>query len=792
MSNTNAPQGAASAPAKANQRSHAQVVAQRTRGGRHGFGPGGGRVAEKALNFGPSLKRLLREMLPQKVFLSFVILIGAISVVFNVLSPKFMIQPTNAIFSGAIQYMLHSSSQSGDLMNQVCSANPNMTKDQFIAGINDMQALGDATTMDAADFTNAVKGSTLLQAPWAAAVQADASVTPAQFIQQFMGSLAAMDANTFSQTVAGSSMFSAMWQAALAKDPSLTPAQFVQGLTQTGQNTQSGTANMSQLTAMISGMDHFTPCGGMDFSFIGRWLIIILTMYLLASILMFLQGFFLARIVQRTVFRLREQVSQKLDRLPLQYFDGQPRGEILSRVTNDMDNIQQSLQQTISQLLNSLLTVIGVTVMMFTVSWQLALITLIVVPVAGLTSMLIGKRSQPRFVRMWSATGELNGQVEEGYTGHAIIKVFGRRNQADEAFKKTNGDLYDAAFKSSFLSNILMPINMFIGNLNYVIIAVLGALRVTSGTMQLGDVTSFIQYSRMFTQPIAQIASMANMLQSGVASAERVFEILDQPEQTPDGDQQLPSPVKGDVAFDDVSFSYSPDQPLIEGLNLHAAPGQTIAIVGETGAGKTTLVNLLMRFYDIQAGQIRLDGVDTAAVPRAQLRSQFGMVLQDTWLFAGTIKANIAYGAEGATDESVLAAAKAAYVDRFVHALPDGYDTEIDDEGSNISAGEKQLLTIARAFVADPAVLILDEATSSVDTRTEVLVQQAMTKLRAGRTSFVIAHRLSTIRDADSIVVMDHGRIVEQGDHDGLLAAGGAYAKLYQAQFVAADSDDAA
>jgi len=741
-------------PARANQRSQAQIIAAQTRRGRGGGGHGpmgGGRVAEKAITFFPSLKRLLSQLGAQRLFLTFVILIGAIGVVFNVASPKLMIKPTNAIFAGGISYMLRSTGDSKDLMTAVCNADPNLTKDQFLDGIKSMQ-------------------------------------DPTQ-LQQLAQQAGSMTADQFTAAVANSPILSALWTSALQANPQLTPIEFLQSMQSQGSG-QMSTTTLNTLVNMIQGMDKFSPCSGIDFTYVGRWLLLIVSMYLLASLLMFLQGFLLARIVQRTVYRMREQVSQKLDRVPLSYFDGQPRGEILSRVTNDMDNIQQSLQQTLSQLLNAVLTIVGVAVMMFTVSWQLALITLVVVPVAAVVSGTIGKRAQGRFVRMWTATGELNSQVEEGYTGHSIIKVFGRRKEVDARFQDTNEDLFNAAFGSSFLTSILMPINTFIGNINYVLIAVIGAVRVTSGTLQLGDVTSFIQYSRMFTQPIAQIASMATMLQSGVASAERIFEILDQPEQTPDGDAQLPVPVKGDVRFDDVSFSYTPEQPLIEHLNLHAEPGQTIAIVGETGAGKTTLVNLLMRFYDIQGGTISLDGVDTTAVPRAELRDQFGMVLQDTWLFAGTIKDNIAYGAEGATDEQVLAAAKAAYVDRFVHALPDGYDTEIDDEASNISAGEKQLLTIARAFVSDPAVLILDEATSSVDTRTEVLVQQAMAKLRSGRTSFVIAHRLSTIRDADNILVMDHGHIVEQGDHATLLKSGGAYAKLYQAQFAAAGSED--
>ncbi|MGW7657964.1 ABC transporter ATP-binding protein, partial [Streptomyces tendae] len=480
--------------------------------------------------------------------------------------------------------------------------------------------------------------------------------------------------------------------------------------------------------------------------------------------------------VQRAVFRLREDVEHKLARLPLAYFDKQSRGEMLSRATNDIDNIQQTLQQTLSQIMASLLTIVGVLSMMFWISPLLALVALITVPVSVWVTTRIGKRAQPQFVQQWKTTGKLNAHIEEMYTGHALVKVFGREKESAQAFREQNDKLYGAGFRAQFISGLIQPSMMFIGNLNYVLVAVVGGLRVASGALSIGDVQAFVQYSRQFSQPLTQVASMANMVQSGVASAERVFELLDAPEQSAEPvDARRPEAVRGQVAFEEVSFRYQPDTPLIDGLSLSVRPGQTVAIVGPTGAGKTTLVNLLMRFYEVTGGRITLDGVDIAEMSREELRSHIGMVLQDTWLFGGTIAENIAYGAEGASSERIVAAAKATYVDRFVRMLPDGYDTVIDEEGSNVSAGEKQLITIARAFLSEPSILVLDEATSSVDTRTEVLIQRAMASLRSGRTSFVIAHRLSTIRDADVILVMESGRIVEQGSHDALLAAGGAY-----------------
>jgi ATP-binding cassette, subfamily B, multidrug efflux pump len=527
------------------------------------------------------------------------------------------------------------------------------------------------------------------------------------------------------------------------------------------------------------------PGQGIDFTLLSQFLLLALVLYLVASLFLWVQGYLLNGAVQRSVYALRSQVEEKINRLPLSYFDKQSRGELLSRVTNDIDNISQALQQTLSQVLTSLLTVTGVTVMMFVVSPVLALIALITIPVAISVTAWIGRRAQKLFIQQWKSTGELNGHIEEAFTGHSLVKVFGRQREVEAVFGERNQTLYRASFGAQFVSGLIMPTMFFIGNLNYVAIAVVGGLRVASGTMNLGDVQAFIQYTRMFTQPLTQLASMANLLQSGVASAERVFEVLDEEEQVPEEASSL-NPTCGRVAFEHIWFSYDPEQPLITNLSLVAEPGSTVAIVGPTGAGKTTLVNLIMRFYELDRGRITLDGVDIATVPRSALRSNIGMVLQDTWLFHGTIRENIAYGRPTATEEEIHAAAEATYVDRFVHALPDGYDTVLDEEASNISAGEKQLITIARAFLADPALLILDEATSSVDTRTEVLVQHAMAALRSDRTSFVIAHRLSTIRDADVILVMENGQIVEQGTHQELLEARGHYFDLYNSQFTAA------
>lgn len=683
-------------------------------GGGHGR-RGGGAPGQKSMNFGPSLKRLLAQMGPEKGRVFFVICIAIIAVVMSVVSPKIMGNATNEIFGGYLSQSVVTPMLEPVIEQQV------------------------------------------------AAGQLPAGTTTDNFCELYESN------DACKQAVID------MFQSAI--DNNQLPA---------GVDAASANDQLQMLNSLT-----FTPGHGIDYGALGDILLLILMLYVISAVFSWLQGFLLAGVVQRTMYRLRRDIERKINRLPLKYFDGQTRGEVLSRVTNDIDNVGQSLQQSFSQVLQAILTVIGVLVMMLTISWQLSLVAIATIPVAGIIMVFIMKRSQKEFVAQWDWTGKLNSHIEEMHTGHALVQVFGQKQAAKDTFQVRNDRVYNSSFKAQFISMLIQPAMTFVTNLNYVVIAVVGGLKVASGSMSLGDVQAFIQYSRQFTQPITQIASQMNQLQSGVASAERVFELLDEPEESSDPTNPVVlDSISGRVEFEDVTFSYSPDKPLIENLDLWAKPGQTVAIVGHTGAGKTTLVNLLMRFYEVDGGRITLDGVDTATMTRDFLRSKFGMVLQDTWLFEGTIRDNIAYGSvEGATEEQIMQAAEATYVDRFVRHLPDGYDTIIDAEGSNISAGQKQLLTIARAFLSDPAILILDEATSSVDTRTEVLIQRAMNKLREGRTSFVIAHRLSTIRDADVIVVMDEGKIVEKGNHEELISERGTYFDLYNSQFEAPVED---
>ncbi|MGX0629471.1 ATP-binding cassette, subfamily B, multidrug efflux pump [Corynebacterium afermentans] len=557
--------------------------------------------------------------------------------------------------------------------------------------------------------------------------------------------------------------------------PGTTKEQAVEGLRAAGQD---------RFADMASAME-LTPGSGIDFDRLGQLIVAVLVLYVAASLLMWAQGAILNRLTMRAVFNLRERVEAKINHLPLRYFDTRQRGDVMSRTTNDVDNVQQALQQSLSSLFNAILTVVGILVMMFAISWQLALVALLAIPLTGLVMGLVGTRSQQQFTTQWKATGDVNGHVEESFSGHDVAVIFGRTEELRRTFDERNNELAGAAQKAQFLANSMHPTMQFISYLSYVAIAVLGGVKVASGKLTLGDATAFIQYSRQFNQPLGEIAGMMQMLQSGVASAERVFELLDAEVEPADSTTaRMDGRAEGLVEFRDVSFSYT-DEPLIQDLNLRVEPGQTAAIVGPTGAGKTTLVNLIMRFYDVDSGAITLDGTDIREYSREELRGQIGMVLQDAVLFKGTIMDNIRYGRLDATDEEVIEAAKATYVDRFVRSLPDGYDTEVDQDGGSVSAGERQLITIARAFLSQPALLILDEATSSVDTRTEVMVQQAMHALRSNRTSFVIAHRLSTIRDADVIVVMEDGRIVEQGSHAELVAKQGAYWRLHQSQFSA-------
>ncbi|MEN6350620.1 MAG: ABC transporter ATP-binding protein [Syntrophomonas sp.] len=533
------------------------------------------------------------------------------------------------------------------------------------------------------------------------------------------------------------------------------------------------------------------PIPTFDFDYIGKVLLLMIGLYLLSALFSYIMAYIMAGVSQETVYRMRNDVKDKLDRLPLNYFDQRTHGEILSRVTNDMDNIATTLQQSLTQLITSFVTVVGILIMMLSINPLLTLIAFVTLPVSAVFTAVVTKYSQKYFVQQQQCIGEMNGHVEEMFAGHKIVKVFGHEEESIEKFKQINSRLYRVGWKAQFISGIIFPALNFVNNVGYVLICVAGGMMVARRTIDIGDIQAFIQYMRQFTQPIIQVANIANILQSTVASAERVFEILDEEEQIPDQEDArvIPFP-QGKIRFEHVKFGYKEGQPLMEDLSINVEEGQTIAIVGPTGAGKTTLVNLIMRFYEVQEGRITVDGVDIRDMKRGDLRTMFGMVLQDTWLFNGTIRDNIAYGRRGASQEEIVKAAQAAHAHHFITTLPEGYDTVLNEEASNISQGQKQLLTIARAILADPAILILDEATSNVDTRTEVLIQKAMSNLMQGRTSFVIAHRLSTIRDADLILVMNHGAIIEQGSHAGLLAKGGFYAELYNSQFTGADLGD--
>lgn len=566
----------------------------------------------------------------------------------------------------------------------------------------------------------------------------------------------------------------------LADMPSgLSPEETVARLEADGRN---------ELANMVGRAD-VVPGQGIDFGDLGRILIFVAIIYVIAAVLQFIAGWIIRVVVQNLGWELRDKAQAKIDRIPLSYIDQRSRGDLLSRVTNDVDNITQTLMQTLNSVFQNLLTMAGITAMMFVISWQLALLTFLVVPGGIWLATKIMKLAQPHFRDQWSTTGKVSDTVEEAFTGHEVVTAFGLEEVFTTEFGERNEKLRHSSFMAQFISGLMQPAMNLVSNVGYVIVAVVGGIQVASGTITLGAVQAFVQYSRQFTQPLGQLASMANLLQSGAASAERIFVFLDADEMEEDAHGTLPEKHRGEVEFKDVRFSYEEGTPVITGLSLHAKPGQTVAIVGPTGAGKTTLVNLLLRFYEIDSGQILVDGVDAKTISKESLRENMGMVLQDTWLFEGTIAENIAFAKDNATPEEILEAAKAASVDRLANQLPKGLDTVVDDDGETISVGEKQLITIARAYLADPEILILDEATSSVDTRTEMMVQEAMGRLKSGRTSFVIAHRLSTIREADLIVYMENGDVVEQGTHHELIEKGAAYANLYQAQFENREED---
>ena len=695
----------------------------------------GGPPVEKAKNFKGTLRRLLGYLRPYRLGITAVMVAAILSVAFSIAGPKILGRATNTLFDG--------------VMSRVVTK---QLSDAFGGTVPSWLDKGTLLLML----------DTLGDKELVAEAQSPAGIDPAAASAKI---LARGDA----RLAPIATMVAQMNPAQLAA--------MIKGFS---------TGDAAKISSMLSGMN-IVINGSVDYTAIGRTLLILLGVYLISALFGWFQIYQMAGITQQTVYILRKRVDEKLDRLPIRYFDINPRGDILSRVTNDIDNIQQTLSQSITQVMTALLTIIGVLIMMVSISPLLALISLVTLPMSAVIAMAIAKRSQKQFAIQWESTGDLNGHIEEMFSGHGVVQAYGRQEEAIRRFDQHNGRLYSASFKAQFISGVIMPAMTFINNINYVIICVVGGIRIAQGSISFGDVQAFVQYSRQFSQPIAQTASIFNVIQSTVASAERVFELLDETEETADAVMTgEPAATLGEVRFEGVSFRYKQDTPLIEDMNLVVESGRTVAIVGPTGAGKTTVVNLLMRFYDIDAGTIRVDGTDIRELPRDRLRRPIGMVLQDTWLFHGTIRENIAYGREDATEEQIRAAAHAAYADHFIRTLPEGYDTVLEDDASNISQGQKQLLTIARAFLAEPRILILDEATSSVDTRTEVIIQRAMARLMEGRTSFVIAHRLSTIRNADTILVMNNGRVIEQGCHEDLLSEKGFYYDLYNAQFAGA------
>ncbi len=745
---------------------------QRRKQGAPMGGPPMGMPVEKAKNFKGALKRLANYLKPQKTRLLIVLIFAIASMCFTVYSPKVSAKAINKLSDA---WMAKSS------VSQMAEGQKNIKQ-----GLE-----AQAKMMEQAKTDPKVLQELQNQQP--------ANPKMIEWSQKFM-KLPMLD------TLTDANQKADVWMQ-LVELTKQMPPEMAERMTKNStdkapsvQQNDASTKNMEAMKKMLSDKDQLKKVsdairetnGKYDFEYIGYIVILLIGMYLLSSAFMFVMQFVMSTVAQRTTYNMRKQVNTKLNLLPLKYFDSRTHGEVLSRVTNDIDTIAQTLQQSLTQLITSLIQIIGYIIMMLTIDPILTLIVLATLPLYIVATATIAKKSQKHFAAQQKALGELSGHVEEMYTGHKIIKAFGREKDSIETFSAINDKLYDAGWRAQFVSGVMFPVMNFISNLGYVIICVVGGLWITKNRLNIGDMIAFIQYSRSFTMPIVQTANIANIIQSTVACAERVFEILDEQEEIPDKEpsKMLEAP-KGEVRFENVDFSYKETEPLIENMNLDVKQGSTIAIVGPTGAGKTTLVNLLMRFYEINKGKITIDGVDIKDFKRGDLRKMFGMVLQDTWLFNGTIRDNIAYGREGATEDEIRSAAKAAHADRFIRTLPEGYNTVLNEEASNISQGQKQLLTIARAILADPSILILDEATSSVDTRTEVLIQKAMANLMKGRTSFVIAHRLSTIRDAELILVMNRGTIIEMGNHKELLEKDGFYADLYNSQFTGANLEEA-